>query len=115
MKTSDPSTETVCGIWKGYYGTENQINAIAIKIYPQNKAEIFCNFSEACSKASGTYKLLGDSAIVISYKLPDEESSTVILRGNLNRTTSFIDGNWDGEGKEGGCFYLQKQLVQSNL
>jgi hypothetical protein len=115
VKTPDPSTETVCGIWKGYFGTENEINSIIIKIDPQNKAEIFCNFNQPCMKATGTYKLVGDSAIIISYTLENKKSSEVILHGNLNRTSSFIDGKWDGEGKEGGCFYLQKQFTQPNL
>ncbi len=114
-KMSDPSTETVYGVWKGYFGTENQVNSITIKINPQNKAEIFCNFSEDCLKASGTYKLIGDSAIVISYTTGNNNLSEVILHGNLNRTSSFIDGQWDGQGKKGGCFYLQKQFVQTNL
>ena len=115
MKTADPSTETVCGIWKGYYGTQNEIKSIIVKINPQNKAEIFCNLNDACLKTTGTYKLIGDSAIVISCKLTSDKSSEVILQGNLNRTSSFIDGQWDGEGKEGGCFYLQKQFVQPYL
>ena len=115
VKTSDPSTEKVCGLWKGYFGTESEINSITIKINPQNKAEIFCNFNEACLKTTGTYKLIGDSAIVISCILTEKKGSEVILYGNLNRTTNFIDGQWDGDGSEGGCFYLQKQFVQPNL
>ena len=115
VKTPDPSTEKVCGTWKGYFGTESEINSITIKINPQNKAEIFCNFNDACLKTTGTYKLIGDSAIVISCKLNDDKSSEVILQGNLNRTSSFIDGQWDGKGKEGGCFYLQKQFIQTSL
>ena len=86
-----------------------------IKIDPQNKAEISCNFNDAWLKVKGTYKLVGDSAIVISYTLENKKSSEVILHGNLNRTSSFIDGSWDGEGREGGCFYLQKQFVQTDL
>ena len=114
LKTSDPSTETVCGIWKGYYGTENKINSIVVKINPQNKAEIFCNLNDACLKTTGTYKLIGDSAIIISCTLNEQKPSQVILQGNLNRTSSFIDGQWDSEGKESGCFYLQKQFLESN-
>ncbi len=114
MKSSDPKTETVCGTWRGYYGTETEINSIIIKISPQNKAEIFY-YNGASLKTSGTYKLIGDSAIVISCLPDDKRSPEVILYGNLNRTSSFIDGQWDGKGKEGGCFYLQKQFVQSNL
>jgi hypothetical protein len=112
MKSSDPSTETVCGIWKGYYGTEKEINSIAVKIDPQNKAEVFYNYNG--QRVAATYKLIGDSAIIISCKLTDQ-SSQVILQGNLNRTSSFIDGQWDSEGTEGGCFYLQKQFEQTGL
>ena len=112
MKTSDPATETVCGVWKGYYGTENEINSIIIKINPQNRAEIISNTSG--KKTSATYKLIGDSAIVISCTLADQ-TSHVILQGNLNRSSSFIDGQWDSEGRQGGCFYLQKQFIESNL
>lgn len=115
MKTIDPAAEAVCGTWKGYYGTENGINAITIKIDPQNKAEIICDHPGTCLKTTGTYKLLGDSAIVISYPLDEKRSAEVILHGNLNRTSSFIDGNWDGEGNEGGCFYLQKQMQKMDL
>jgi hypothetical protein len=114
MKTSDPKTEMVYGTWKGYFGTESEINSITIKINPQNKAEIFCNFKETCLTTTGTYKLVGDSAIVISCVLTERKGSEVVLHGNLNRSTSFIDGQWDGEGKEGGCFYLQKQSASIN-
>ena len=114
-KTTDPSTETVCGVWKGYYGTEKEINSITIKLNPQNKAEIIYNYNDAPLKTTATYKLIGDSAIVISCSLTEQKRSTVILQGNLNRTSSFIDGQWDSEGKRGGCFYLQKQFVQVNL
>ena len=114
-KAPDPSTETVCGVWKGYYGTEKEINSIIIKINPLYRAEITCKYNNASWKASATYKLIGDSAIVISYKLPGQQSSEIILHGNLNRTSSFIDGSWDGEGNEGGCFYLQKQFNPLDL
>ena len=111
-KSPDPSTETVCGVWKGYYGTEKEINFITIKINPLNKAEIFCKYNDGSLKTKATYQLLGDSSIVISYKLSDHQSSEVILHGNLNRTSSFIDGKWDAEGNKGGCFYLQKQFEE---
>ncbi len=109
VKDADP--QKVCGIWKGYYGTEKEINSIVIKINPQYKAEIFCN--NGCLKTNGTYKLLGDSAIIISCSLTDQKTSDVILYGNLNRSSSFIDGQWDGE-QQGGCFYLQKQFATTN-
>ena len=113
-KTPEPATRAICGTWKGYYGTEKEINPIIIKIDLQNKVEIFYDFVDANLKSSGSYKLLGDSAIIIYSQLYDNNGTKVILNGNLNRSSSFIDGQWDGEGKEGGCFYLQKQF-SSNL
>lgn len=115
MKSTYPPAEAVCGTWKGYYGTENVINAITVKINPGNKAEIICDYPGSCFQTCGTYKLLGDSAIVISCPLIEKRSAEVILHGNVNRSSSFIDGNWDSEGNEGGCFYLQKQMQKINL
>jgi hypothetical protein len=114
-KTSGPTIENVYGVWKGYYGTESEVNSITVKIYPKSKAEIVCNYADACITTSGTYKLLGDTAIVISCILTQEKSSEVVLHGNLNRTASFIDGQWGDSGKEKGCFYLQKLLPASGL
>jgi hypothetical protein len=114
-KTSDPAIENVYGVWKGFYGTESEINSITVRINPQNKAEIVCYYTDACITTSGTYKLLGDTAIVISCILTQEKSSEVVLHGNLNRTASFIDGQWDASGKEKGCFYLQKLLPAPGL
>ena len=114
MKTDAPGTEKVYGTWKGFYGTENEINAITIKINPESQAEIFCDFNDACLITAGKYKLVGDTAIVISCLLTEKKSSEVILLGNLNRTSSFIDGEWNSDGKESGCFYLQKQPARVN-
>ena len=114
MKNSDPSTETVCGIWKGYYGTEKDINSLTIKINPQKKAEILYNYNDALFTTKATYKLIGDSEIIISASLAEQPTSEIILHGNLNRTSSFIDGKWDDKGKTGGCFYLQKQFPEMN-
>ncbi len=109
FKTSDSESEKVFGVWKGFYGTENELKEIVIRINPQNKAEIFCSHADACLSTIGSYKLLGDTAIIISALLTDSKTSEVVLYGNLNRTASFMDGEWDGNGKEKGCFYLQKQ------
>lgn len=108
-KTSDPASENVRGVWKGHYGTENEIKEITIRINQQNKAEIFGSYSDPLLKFEGTYKLLGNSTIIISGLVPETKSSEIILSGNLNRSASFISGDWDGSGSKGGCFYLQKQ------
>ena len=115
-KTSAPRIENVYGVWKGYYGTETEINEIVIRINPQNSIEVFNSTEETCPVSGGSYKLVGDSAIIISGILVDKRPSEVIMYGNFNRTINFMDGNWDGKDKdEKGCFYLQKQFVKINL
>ena len=104
-----PASESIQGIWKGYYGTENEIKEITIRINQQYKAEIFGSYPDASIKMNGTYKLLGNSAIIISSLLPESKSPEIILNGFLNPSANFISGDWDGSGAERGCFYLQKQ------
>lgn len=113
-KNNTPTTGNVQGIWKGYYGTENVINEITISINLKNKAEIFGSNGDAILKLNGTYQLLGDSAIIISGMIPKSKSDKIILSGLLNPTANFISGDWDASDSQGGCFYLQKQLVKSN-
>jgi hypothetical protein len=108
LNSSDPSFESVQGVWKGFYGTEFEIKEITIRINLENKAEIFDGGIDASKKINGTYLLLGDSAIIISSLTPNSRSTEIILNGNLNRTASFISGDWDGSHNEKGCFYLQK-------
>lgn len=114
MKIHEPA-RNICGVWKGYYGTESEINSITIRINPNNKAEISCNYNDACLNTKGTYKLVGDTAIVITCIPADKKSPQVLLYGNVNRSSSFIDGEWDGGGTDGGSFYLQKQFSQPDL
>lgn len=114
-KTSDPFVEKVYGVWKGYYGNENEINPIIIKINPQNKVALYFDYSENCEPVYGTYKLSGDSAINIFTFLPDKKRSEVFLSGNLYRTVSFIDGKWVVSSKQKGCFFLQKQFPVIDL
>lgn len=99
----------IIGTWKGHYGTVNEIYEITVRIDPENKAEIVCTYNDACITSMGNYKLLGDSAIIISSLLPDSKTPEVFLYGIVNRTASFINGDWDGAGNEKGCFYLRKQ------
>lgn len=104
---------SVVGLWQGHYGTVNEIYAITVRIAPGNTAEIICVYDDACITTTGNYTMLGDTSIIITSLLADSKTPEVVLYGNLNRTASFIDGNWDGAGIEKGCFYLRKQPVQS--
>ena len=102
--------ENVQGVWKGFYGNEHEVKEITIKIHLQNKAEIYGYYAESGLKIDGTYKLIGDSAIIISGLLPESLSTEIKMHGNLNRSASFIMGDWDGSNAEKGCFYLRKLL-----
>lgn len=106
--------ENVFGFWKGYFGTENEIHEISIRIDQRNRAEIVCYYPGTSIKTIGTYQLLGDSSIIITCLLAQSKSCEVVLYGNLNRSANFIDGQWDGSDKEGGCFYLQKMSFVPN-
>ena len=112
---NEPVNKSICGVWKGSYGSEQEIIAITVKIDPQNKIELIRNESGNNNFAKGTYRLVGDSAIIISCSFSEASPTEITMYGNLNRTVSFIDGQWDGKGKEKGCFYLQKQPVRVNL
>lgn len=103
----------VVGTWKGHYGTVDEIYEITVRIEPGYTAEIICNYNDACFTSTGSYKLIGDSAIIITSLLADSKTPEVVLYGILNRTASFINGDWDGTGNEKGCFYLRKQPAQT--
>jgi hypothetical protein len=107
--------ESICGVWKGSYGSETEIIDITVKIDPQNKIELLRSEAGIHFSAKGTYQLVGDSAIIISCTFIETRAHEITMYGNLNRTVSFIDGQWDGSGKEKGCFYLQKQPIRENL
>lgn len=112
---NEPVENSICGVWKGCYGSENEIIDITVKIDPQNKIELLRTAAGDYYFAKGTYRLVGDSAIIISCSFNENKSTEITMYGNLNRTVSFIDGQWDGTGKEKGCFYLQKQPLRMNL
>jgi len=113
--TNEPVKESICGVWKGSYGSENEIIDITVKIDPQNKIELLRSEVGNYFSAKGTYQLVGDSAIIISCTFIETRAHEITMYGNLNRSVSFIDGQWDGTGKEKGCFYLQKQPLRENL
>lgn len=113
---NEPVKNSICGTWKGSYGSENEIIDITVRIDPRDKIELLQNESGGSFSVTGTYRLLGDSAIIISCSsFTETKYLEITMHGNLNRSVSFIDGEWDGSGKEKGCFFLQKQPALPNL
>jgi len=114
IRVSGPAPVNVYGVWKGYFGTENEVYEISMQIDQQNQAEITCYYTGGSIKTKGTYKLLGNHSIIISCLMAQFKSCEIVLYGNLNPSASFIMGDWDGTNAEKGCFYMRKLLPVSN-
>jgi hypothetical protein len=106
--THDPVKEQILGTWKGAYGTQHQIIDITVSIYSNNKTILTQTVDGFINSGVGSYQLQGDTAILINVSLPEKKPLDVQLHGYLNRTVTFISGDWDSNVSE-GSFFLQKQ------
>jgi hypothetical protein len=102
--------ELIQGIWQGAYGTHSNIEKLVVTLKPDNTME-FYEGEQTVHKTTGTYVLMGDTAIVISYK-DQKRVNQVYMYGNINKNKNFVDGIWESEGNPKGSFYLQKQSFQ---
>ena len=96
--------ERTQGSWKGNYGDENYFHQLEVKLMPNNLASVSLIEPAGITYGSGRFKTFGDSTIIIACTLGGGD---MILQGRLNRTLTFIDGDWTA-GQYKGCFYLQK-------
>ena len=101
---------TIQGIWQGAYGTSKKIEKLVVTLNSDNTME-FYEGAQPKNKVSGTYVVMGDTAIVISYK-DQEKINQVYMYGSINKNKNFVDGIWESEGNPKGSFYLQKQSFQ---
>ena len=100
--------DAVFGTWKGAYGMGNNVKQTWVYLGSNNTMSFYDGSMKPENKMTGTYSLLGDTAIVFVC----EKSIThkqIKMRGNLNRTKSFVDGVWESNDDRYGSFYLQKQ------
>lgn len=102
--------EMIQGIWQGAYGTSRNIEKVVVTLKSDNTME-FYEGEQPKNKITGTYVLMGDTAIVISYK-DQEKINQVYMYGNINKNKNFVDGVWESEGNPKGSFYLEKQSFQ---
>jgi hypothetical protein len=102
--------ESIQGIWLGAYGTSRKIEKLVVTLKPDNTME-FYEGEQPKNKITGTYVLMGDTAIVISYK-DQEKINQVYMYGTINKNKNFVDGIWETEGDPKGSFYLHKQSFQ---
>lgn len=104
-----PSTASVTGSWKGSYGNTSVIHEFSITIHPGNHLLLNDDYN---TTVSGSYQLIGDSLLVITCQMPAITGKTITLKGALNKTKTFIDGEWEINGTvEKGNFYLQKHTL----
>ena len=106
--THDPVKEQILGTWKGAYGTEQQIIDLTVSIYSNNKVILTQTVDGFINTGVGSYQLQGDTAILLNVSFPEKKPLDVQMYGYLNRTVTFISGDWDSNVSE-GSFFLQKQ------
>ena len=59
------------------------------------------------NKVTGSYSLLGDTAISFTCK-KNNGKQLIKMLGNINKTKNFVDGSWESNDNHSGSFYLQK-------
>jgi hypothetical protein len=99
--------EAMYGTWQGAYGMNDEIKNAWVVFGSSNHMEFYDGALKAENKLSGTYTLMGDTAIVFTYKKAGKQQ--VKMEGNLNRSKSFVDGSWESNDHQSGSFFLQKQ------
>ncbi len=100
-------SEAVYGVWQGAYGLDKHIENVWVVLGPSQTMEFYEKEMKMENKLTGSYSLLGDTAILIRYKKVNGKEQ-VKMMGNLNRTMNFVDGSWESNNNHYGSFYLQK-------
>jgi hypothetical protein len=98
---------TVNGIWQGAYGMDNRIENTWVVFGSSNMVEFYEGQMKPENKMIGSYSLMGDTAISFTCK-KNNGTQEIKMQGNLNRTKNFVDGSWESDDHNSGCFYLQK-------
>ena len=100
--------DAVLGVWKGAYGMGNNVKQTWVYFGSNNTMNFYDGSRRPENKMTGTYSLMGDTAIVFTCQR-NLTHKQIKMRGNLNRTKSFVDGVWESNDDRYGSFYLQKQ------
>jgi hypothetical protein len=100
--------EALYGTWQGAYGMNDEIKNAWVVFGSSNHMEFYDGDLRPQNKLTGSYTLLGDTAIIFTYNKPGS-TQQVKMEGNLNRSKSFVDGSWESDDHQYGSFFLQKQ------
>ena len=99
--------EAVYGLWQGAYSLDKNIENVWVVFGPSQTMEFYEKEMKTENKLTGTYSLLGDTAILIRYKKVNGKEQVKMI-GNINRTMNFVNGSWESTNNHSGSFYLQK-------
>lgn len=97
----------VNGIWQGAYGMDDRIETTWVVFGPSNTLEFYEKEMKTENKMTGSYSLLGDTAIFFTCKKVNGKQ-VIKMQGNINRTKNFVDGSWESTDHNSGSFFLQK-------
>lgn len=117
IKTSENpgDLKTVWGNWKGAYGTTATIADISINFEQGNTLVLFSTNLDEQVKGTGSYKIVGDTTIIITCGFLNNPCETITMKGRMNKTKTFVDGEWEMMSSNNkGCFYLQKNTIAKN-
>ena len=105
--TVNDKKAAVYGIWKGAYGMGELVEKTWVYLEPNNSLKFYEGEIKPENKLTGSYTLLGDTAIL--FTCTKKDGKQIKMQGNLNRTKNFVDGVWESGDDHYGSFYLQKQ------
>jgi hypothetical protein len=101
--------ERMNGLWTGIYRTNDERNKVVLRFEDEKQFAMFNGEVDDAHRLSGSYQLLGDTAVVFTYVTPDGKSCT--MTGKLNERKTFVDGTWENCDKAKGSFYLKKEKI----
>ena len=101
--------DAVLGVWKGAYGMGSNVEQTWVYLGPHNSMKFYGGYMKPENSMTGIYSLQGDTAIIFVCR-NKKTSQQIKMKGNLNRTKSFVDGVWESNDDHYGSFYLQKAL-----
>jgi hypothetical protein len=103
--------DAVFGVWKGAYGMGTNVEQTWVYLGAHNSMKFYGGYLKPENSMTGTYTLQGDTAIIFVCK-NKKTKQQIKMKGNFNRTKSFVDGVWESNDDHYGSFYLQKQKTK---
>ncbi len=110
---SDQYSNSIEGLWSGVYRINENKESVVVRFEDNNQVVLFSGLVEEDNKFTGTWEVKGDSVLVFKYV--DTEGKKFIMKGNINKRKTYVDGYWEVGDKKGGSFYLRKEKVQERF